>query len=199
MYDRKDYFYKKAKREGKASRAAYKLLEIQKKFKIWKPGNTILDVGCAPGGWLQILSKEVGPKGLVIGIDRLPLKIQIPPNVVFIQKNIEEAEAILDKKFDCIVSDVSPDLSGIVFRDTYLSYELGLKVWELARKFLKKEGRLVLKTFPGRETKQLKIELQKSFEKISLFVPQATRKTSSEVYLIALNFRDQDAQNRAII
>ncbi|MDO8527384.1 MAG: RlmE family RNA methyltransferase [Deltaproteobacteria bacterium] len=193
MYDRKDRYYQKAKNEGFASRAVYKLLEIQKKFKIWRAGSTVLDLGCAPGGWLQILSKELGPKGKIVGIDRLPLKIHLPSNVIFIQKDFEQdltadLEQALSgqREVDLILSDLSPDISGIAFRDTYRSYELSLKVWQVAQKFLKKNGHLVIKVFPGREVDDFKKELKKSFTRFDTFIPEATRKTSSEVYLVAL-------------
>lgn len=188
MYERKDHFYQKAKKEGLASRAAYKLLEIQKKFKIWKSGDSILDLGCAPGGWLQILSKEVGPKGRIVGIDRLPLKIAVPLNVIFIQRDFEEGFDF-DASFDAILSDLSPDLSGIPFRDTYRSYELALLVWRQAQKRLKKRGHMVIKMFPGAESEKFKRELKKHFERIATFIPEATRKTSSEIYLIGLALR----------
>lgn len=195
-YDRKDRYYQKAKKEGLASRAAYKLTEIQSKYKIIRSGDKVLDVGCAPGGWLQSLSKMVGPKGLLVGIDRLPLKIQPSPNTIFLQKNIEEEgldqefQKILEGSsfFNVIVSDISPDLSGIPFRDIYNSYELSLKVWKLANQFLKKGGNFVSKIFPGEETNKLKVEIKKNFKRFVTFIPEATRKTSNEVYLIGLGY-----------
>ncbi|MBI5300264.1 MAG: RlmE family RNA methyltransferase [Deltaproteobacteria bacterium] len=196
IYDRKDRYYQKAKKEGLASRAAYKLTEIQSKYKIIRSGSKVLDVGCAPGGWLQSLSKMVGPKGLLVGIDQLPLKIQTSPNTVFLQKNIEEEGLALEFQkilagadfFDVIVSDISPDLSGIPFRDIYNSYELSLKVWKLANQFLKKGGNFVSKIFPGEETNKLKVEIKKNFKRFVTFIPEATRKTSNEVYLIGLGY-----------
>ncbi len=191
MFERKDHFYKKAKKEGLASRAAYKILEIEKKFKIWKKGNSILDLGSAPGGWLQILSQEVGPHGFITGIDRSPLKIAPPQNVDFIQKELFDPTLTFDRQFDSILSDLSPDLSGIRFRDTYRSYELAVRVWELAKLFLKKKGNLVIKVFPGEEMELLKKEMKKAFDRLVTFIPEATRKTSSEVYLVAIGFRGQ--------
>ena len=190
MFERKDHFYKRAKKEGLASRAAYKLLEIQKKFKVWRKGSSLLDLGSAPGGWLQILSKEVGPSGKIVGIDRLPLKIQPPSNVQFIQKNISDPDLVLQERFDCILSDLSPDLSGITFRDNFLSFELAMRVWTMAKQCLKKNGNLVITICPGEETNQLRHELKKSFAKLATFIPEATRKTSSEVYLVALGFKE---------
>lgn len=188
MYERKDHFYKKAKKEGLASRAAYKILEIEKKFKIWKKGSSILDLGSAPGGWLQILSQEVGPSGFITGVDRSPLKIAPPKNVDFIQKDVSDPELTFHQKFDCILSDLSPDLSGIRFRDTYRSYELAMRVWELAKLFLEKKGNLVVKIFPGEENNSLQKEIQKRFQKFQIFVPKATRQASSEIYWIGLGF-----------
>lgn len=191
MYERKDYFYKKAKKEGLASRAAYKIEEIQKGFKITKPGNTVLDLGCAPGGWLQFLSKITGLNGFVIGIDRAPLKIPLPKNATFIQKKIEEVAENELPKVDCIVSDLSPDLTGIPFKDIYQSFELAQMVWRVSRALLKPGGNLVLKIFPGEETNQFKMELKKYFKSLKTFIPQATRKTSSEVYIIAKGYSPQ--------
>lgn len=198
MYERKDHFYKKAKKEGLASRAAYKLLEIQKKFRIWRTGDTLLELGAAPGGWLQILSKELGPRGAVIGVDILPLKIPPPANVDFWQKNIEDENFLTTltefvknrgRAFDAVLSDISPNLSGISFRDTALSAELAQKVFGIARSFLKPGGNLVIKIFPGAESAALKKELRLVFERLDTFVPEATRKSSSEVYLVAKGFK----------
>lgn len=188
MFDRKDHFYKKAKKEGFASRAVYKLQEIQKKYRILKSGNRVLDLGAAPGGWMEITAKEIGPRGHVTGIDRLPLKIHLPPNATFLQQTVE-ADLKLEKSFDTILSDLSPDLTGITFRDSYQSYALAKLVWQIAQKHLKAKGNLVIKIFPGEETKMLQTELKKSFTKMQIFIPEATRKTSSEIYLVATGFK----------
>lgn len=189
MYQRKDHYYKQAKKEGYASRAAYKLKEIQKKYKILRPGQSVLDLGCAPGGWLQVAAKFVGPKGKVFGIDLLPLKISAIPNVTFFPKDIEESLGENWPPFDVILSDISPDLSGIHFRDTFRSYELACQVWKVAQPHLKAGGHLVVKIFPGEESKRLAADLKKSFRSLETFVPEATRKQSSEVYFVALGFK----------
>lgn len=188
MYERKDRFYKKAKKEGFASRAAYKLIEIQKKYGVFRPGSRVLDLGAAPGSWMQVTAKAVAPKGEVIGIDRSSLKIVLPKNASFIQKKIEEGEENLGL-FDVILSDLSPDLSGIAFRDVHQSLELAKLVWKIAEKNLKTNGNLVIKIFPSIEADHFKLELKKSFTSIKTFIPEATRKTSSEFYLIAMGFK----------
>lgn len=189
MFERKDFFYKKAKKEGYASRAAYKLLEIHKKYKILHSGQSVLDLGCAPGGWLQVAAELVGPKGKIFGIDRLSLKISPPPNVVFFQKDIEGLLKENLESFDAILSDISPDLSGIRFRDTFRSCALACQVWKIAQAHLKPGGHLVIKIFPSEESKQLAADLKKSFQFLKTFVPEATRKESSEVYFVALGFK----------
>lgn len=188
MYQRKDHFYQRAKQEGYASRAAYKLLEIQKKYTVLKPGDTVLDLGCAPGGWLQVAAQIIGPKGKVVGIDRLPLKIKPPPNVRFIQQNIEEAGPELPVA-DVILSDMSPDLSGIAFRDTYQSFELFKMVWEITQKKLKNRGHLLVKVFPSPEAEDLYQKIKSHFKTFKRVSPQATRKASSEIYLLAMGYR----------
>ncbi len=193
-YKRKDHFYKKAKQEGKASRAVYKLDELQDKFKLVKRGDAVLDLGCAPGGWMQELSKMVGPKGRVIGIDLLPLNIEPPQNCSFIQGNLEDEhpttkiQIMAKGRVDVVVSDMSPNISGIDFADAYRSYEVAMLALEICRKLLKEGGNFVVKIFPGQEFEEYVRILKIHFKKVSTITPEATRKTSSERYLVALNF-----------
>lgn len=193
-YERKDHFYRRAKREGKASRAVYKLSELQKRFKIVRPGDTVLDLGSAPGGWIQELSQMVGPNGRVIGIDILPLKIQPRGNCKFIQGNLQDNESrgkisnLAGGKVDAILSDMSPNLSGVSFADAYRSFELASLALEACHDFLKPNGNFVVKIFPGEEFPRYAAALKEHFTKISTIIPEATRKTSSERYLVALGF-----------
>lgn len=191
MYERKDHFYKKAKKEGHLSRAIYKLEEIQKKFGILKKGDAVLELGSAPGGWLEFLAKTVGPQGKIVGIDRLPLAFKPPAHIFFFQKKFEEVtvEELPVKKFDVVLSDLSPDLSGITLTDQQRSFELVQLVWEWAQKFLKPNGHLVMKIFPGEEADRFTAVLKKNFQRFVRFVPEATRKSSSEVYFVALRFQ----------
>ena len=131
-YDRKDHYYKKAKAEGKASRAAYKIMQLQERFRLVQRGDHIIDLGCAPGGWLQELSILTGPEGKVIGIDLQPLTISLPKNSMFIQGSIEDNESVrslqqtLGTKADLIVSDIAPKTSGVSFAYAYPSYQFPL-------------------------------------------------------------------------
>lgn len=195
-YKRKDHYYKKAKAEGKASRAAFKLDQIQKKYKIVGRGDTVLDLGSAPGSWLAELGKMVGKKGFVLGVDKLPLHIYPNENMLFYLGDLESEDAIEQLRFrlltdtvDSIVSDMSPNLSGIAFRDTYRSYELANKAFEICQELLREGGNFVVKIFPGKETTAFKKQLEKCFTKVHMVVPPATRRTSSEQYIVARGFQ----------
>lgn len=196
-FDRKDRFYKQAKAEGRASRASYKLEQIQVKFHIVKPGAQVIDLGAAPGSWLEVLSGLVGKSGKVVGIDLLPLKISFRPNIKFFQEDIYDEKTIslikaeIDQA-DLVASDMAPDTSGVKFRDSYLSYELAASALDIAKKLLKPGGNFVVKIFPGDEYSGFKKDLGKYFEKVSHYRPEATRKSSSEIYLVGMGFRALD-------
>jgi len=200
MYNRKDHYYKKAKEEGFASRAVYKLEQIQSRFHIIKRGDRVLDIGCAPGGWMQIVSKWVGNDGLVAGIDLLPLKISLRPNMKFVLGDIldDENHAKLAKLFatqetDVVLSDMAPNTSGVAFKDAYLSYELCDTALDAAKKLLKPNGNFVAKIFQGEEVEVFKKELKSCFKRVEHYVPPATREGSKELYLVALGFKSDYA------
>jgi 23S rRNA (uridine2552-2'-O)-methyltransferase len=194
-YERKDHYYRRAKREGKASRATYKLAELQRRFRLVKKGDIVVDLGCAPGGWIEELSPLVGIGGRVIGIDVLPLKIQLPKNCRFVEgdiaeeESLSEIEALAEGEVDAVLSDMSPNLSGIAFADAYRSFELAARALEACARLLRRGGNFVVKIFPGEEFPRFAKELEESFEEVSTVVPDATRKTSSERYLVAKGFR----------
>lgn len=194
-YVRKDHYYRKAKKEGKPSRAAYKIEQLQKKLKVINKGDIVIDLGCSPGGWFLELAKMVGPKGNVIGVDVLVLRVQIPKNSTFILGDIMSTDAIdqiclrLTRDADVIVSDIAPNLSGISFRDAYQSVELASRALEICKGILKDGGNFIVKVFPGKELTDLKKAMQRSFKKVETVIPPATRKTSSELYLIGMGHR----------
>jgi len=194
-YNRKDHYYRKAKEVGFRSRAAFKLIELDSKFGLFREGMNILDLGCSPGSWLQVLASAVGPTGTVIGIDLD--QISPPPlkNITFIQGDVREERtkqrllAELGRKVDLVVSDLAPHLSGVKFQDQYNSYELAEQALKLCRLVLKASGTFVVKIFPGDEMEQFQVTLRRLFPRVKLYVPRATRKRSSEVYLIAKGYR----------
>ncbi len=195
QYERKDHYYKKAKEQGLASRAVFKLEELDQKFHLLKTGSKVLDMGCAPGGWLQYIAKKIGPQGKAVGVDLLKVKTKFPSNISIRQGDAtqEEIQKLcredLRAEADLIVSDMSPNLSGIHFKDNYESFQLCLNVLKVVQKILKKGGNMVVKIFPGDELGEFKKKLQENFEEIKTYVPKATRKGSSEIYLISLHFK----------
>ncbi len=183
MYKRKDYFYKKAKEEGFRSRAAYKLIEIQKKYKIFKKGDYVLDLGCAPGGWIQVVLKFIGKDGGIKGIDLLDVKPFKEENVEIIKGDIYEYN-FENEKFDVIISDMAPNTSGIKHADYYRSFELCEYAFKIAQNCLKNNGNLVMKIFQGKEFNELRGVLKKNFKEVSVFKPKSSRSSSVETYIV---------------
>ncbi|MBI2091792.1 MAG: RlmE family RNA methyltransferase [Deltaproteobacteria bacterium] len=194
MYNRKDYYYKKAKDEGRASRASFKLEQIQSRYHIIKRGDVVLDLGAAPGSWMEVVSEIVGDKGFVVGVDLLPLKVKLKTNMQFFQGDLNQTEEILShlhqtEEVDVVLSDMAPNTSGVAFKDAYLSYELCLKALEAAETLLKSGGNFIAKIFQGKEVDDFRRELRRHFSKIETYIPPATRVTSKEIYLIAIGYK----------
>ena len=191
-----DRFFQKAKEEGYRARSVYKLKDIQKRFHLIKYGDCVLDLGAAPGSFMQFIRKVVGEKGLVIGIDLTPIKPFNIPNVksyvgdIFDEKIYEK---ILDEndisQFNVITSDLAPATTGIKSVDAGRSFQLSEQVLRVAEKYLKPGGNLVIKSFPGAEQNQLMGLMKNRFSKIKPFKPQAVRKSSRELYLIGISKR----------
>lgn len=193
-YNRKDKYFKKAKENGYRSRAAFKLLDIEKAFHLLKPGLLVVDLGCAPGAWMQVIVKGVGPFGKVIGVDLESITHFPEKHVKFIRGDIREENTKqlllteLGRKVDLIVSDMSPHLSGIKFQDHYNSYELAEQAFQICHFLLKENGNFVVKIFPGEELELFKQNLKSAFQQVKTFIPTATRDTSNEIYMIAKGF-----------
>ncbi|RLF40599.1 MAG: 23S rRNA (uridine(2552)-2'-O)-methyltransferase [Thermoplasmata archaeon] len=191
---KEDYFYRKAKKEGYRARSSFKLKQIQQRFNIIHRNDTIVDLGAAPGGWSQVALELVGPNGLVIGVD-LDM-IQPISNVIFIQGDITNPEtinriknAIGDKTADVVLSDMSPDISGIYSIDHARSVYLCEKALEVARELLRDGGNFVCKIFMGSEYENFIKEVKRWFNQVKPFTPPASRRSSSETYIIAKNFK----------
>lgn len=192
--DKKDPFWLKAKQEGYRSRAAYKLMQIQRQYRLFRKGGTVVDLGCAPGGWLQVIAEAVGPTGRVVGVDLNDVEPLPFPNVHVITADILREEttvrimAHLGGYADVVTSDMAPRVSGIRFRDHYLSCRLVSAGLELCRTILKPGGVYLAKVFEGEGLKDLHAELRKAFGEVKRIVPEASKKGSSEVYLLARGF-----------
>ena len=194
-YRLKDTYYRKAKNEGYRSRAAYKLLELTQRFHPIKPGDRVVDLGAAPGGWLQVASKLTGQKGKVIGVDLQAIEPLKEKNIHLVQgditsENIQTAvKELLGGPADCVLSDLSPRLSGIREADVSRSVELSRTAFKIASVMLKTGGSFMVKVFMGEETAAFAKELETHFASIRSTRPDATRKASSEIYMIARGFR----------
>ena len=187
---KRDFYRKKAKREGLRSRAAYKLIQIDKKYRIFKEGQIIIDVGCAPGGWLQIASNKVGSKGLVLGID-IQEVVPEPNSKVLIAdiRNDDIVTRILEQiptKADVVLSDMAPNLSGIWELDQAKQIDLTLEVVEMLPKILKDNGTAIMKVFQGKMFDEFLAEVKKQFKKVKIVKPEASRSQSSEVYVLCV-------------
>lgn len=192
QYKRKDRFYERAKKEDYASRAVYKLQELDRRFKLFQKNDWVLDLGSAPGSWLEWISERIGARGGAVGVDLLPVRVTLPQNVYLVQGDFSRAD-VLDRivavaagrAFDAVVSDAAPNLSGVLFADQERSLALNLQVIAVARRFLKPGGKLILKSFEGENLPVLKAALEAAFTAVKRFIPEATRKTSREVYWVA--------------
>lgn len=189
-----DPYVKLAQKEGYRSRSAYKLIELNDKDRLLRPGQRVMDLGSAPGGWSQVAARAVGPKGRVLATDILPM--DPIANVDFIQGDftsdsvIEQIHAWLKgEKFDLIISDIAPNLSGIDSADQARSIyflELALDTVKLA---LKPGAAFVAKMFQGQGSDEFVKALRKSFAKVSIRKPKASRPESREVYIVAKEFK----------
>jgi 23S rRNA (uridine2552-2'-O)-methyltransferase len=196
VFERKDSFYRRAKAEGYRSRAAYKLLELNTRFRLIRKGDTVLDLGSAPGGWLQVAQELVGESGRVIGVDLLPISPLGKGSVAVITGDFREEtvqEAILGelggRRADVILSDLSPRLTGIKQTDDARAIELARDVLRLLGVLLEPKGSLLLKSFVGPEFSKLSSEFGVRFRTFRKTRPEATRKGSSEIYLIGIGYR----------
>jgi 23S rRNA (uridine2552-2'-O)-methyltransferase len=188
---KKDQFRRLAREQGYRSRSAFKLKQINESYRILNRGYCVVDLGCAPGGWIQIALSEVGPKGKVIGIDIK--KIEPLTEAFIIQGSIEEEDIInsilkiSNSKVDVVLSDLSPNVSGNWELDHARQIDLTRTALQLSNKILKKGGKVVLKVFQGDMLNELIGELKKEFKKVIRTKPNASRQVSSEIYLICID------------
>src|SRR5687767_10553408 len=166
-----DPYVRKARQEGYRSRAAYKLLEMDQKHSLFKPGMTVLDLGAAPGGWSQVAAQKVMPGGRVVAIDVLEMA---PISGVNIIKG-DFRQVSIENRADVVLSDVSPNLSGIPNVDQARLLELGLSAIELCAKVLKRDGVFVVKAFHGEAFDELRERLAAVFTKVKVAKPSASR------------------------
>lgn len=187
---RGDGFYRLAKASGFRARSAFKLLEILDRFRLLKPGDAVIDLGCAPGSFLQVLSEQVGPGGRVVGLDRVAVQ-PVGPQVLTLVRDIfaagvaEEIAALLGRPADLLASDLAPRTTGIRERDARQSIELARVALDLAHRLVRPGGAFVAKVFMSPEVAPWVAEAETKFRHARLLRPEATRARSRETFLVA--------------
>lgn len=191
---KKEHYYKKAKREGYRSRAAYKLKQLNERYNLIRPSDKVLDLGSAPGGWLQVVSELINKNGLIIGIDTQEIKDIKSGNIITIQGDITEKDTIerikdkLENHADIILSDLSPKITGIWEVDHGQSIKLARTALKISEELLKPGGKTLIKVFQGRQFQDLVNDLKKKFSFTTISKPKASRKRSAETYIICKGF-----------
>jgi 23S rRNA (uridine2552-2'-O)-methyltransferase len=202
MYERKDALYRRAKQEGFRSRAAYKLKELQRRARVVRRGDAVIDLGAWPGGWLQVLAELTGPAGHVLGVDLVAIQPLPDTQVTLLTGDVADpalparALELLGRRADVVLSDLAPKLTGIAPRDAARTAELTTHAHRFAAATLRDGGTLVMKTFGGAEGDAVAAELRRSFSTLRRVGLAATRRGSSELYLVAAGFRAAAAPAR---
>lgn len=190
-----DHFYKKAKKEGYRSRASYKLKQLDEKYNILQTTDIALDLGSAPGGWLQVAREKVGSDGFLLGIDLEEIEELEHSNIRTITADITESETIkiikenLPDNPDVILSDASPNISGVWNVDHARSIELGKACLSMAEKLFKNGGNILIKVFQGEFFTDLLDETKKKFDFCKSSKPEASRDESAEIYIVGKNYK----------
>ncbi len=194
-----DFFVKQAQKDGYRSRAAYKLLEICERDHLIKPGMIVVDLGAAPGSWSQVAMQKIGPKGKIIALDILEM---VPLNgVTFICDDFREERATVELRkhlngspADLVISDMSPNISGIAVSDQAKSMYLSELALEFAMEQLNYGGNFLVKVFQGRDFDQFLSNMRKSFDKVMIRKPKASRDRSKEMYLLGYGKKQQSQE-----
>ena len=185
-----DHYTRRARDEKWPARSVYKLEEIDRRFKLIRQGQHLLDLGCYPGSWSQYSIKRVGPKGEVVGVDLKKPDFPLSPSFRFIRADVFTLDlgwlATEIGPRDTVISDLSPQTTGIRGVDTNRSIELARKAHNIALMILKKRGHFLCKVFEGEELKTYKDEISNCFDQVRIVRPKAVRKGSREVYLLGL-------------
>jgi 23S rRNA (uridine2552-2'-O)-methyltransferase len=197
---KRDFYYRKAKAEKFRSRASYKLLQAVKKYKFIKPGYVVVDLGAAPGGWTQAALKLVEDSGFVLAVDLKPIKPVDSPNVrtligdISDRKTIQDILEFLPRSVDAVVSDVSPNVSGVWELDHARQIDLASHSLRIATSILRSEGNFFVKVFQGSTTNSFVYYAKQHFNFVKLVKPKASRLKSAELYLLGMGFRQKKRQ-----
>jgi 23S rRNA (uridine2552-2'-O)-methyltransferase len=198
-YDPRDHYYRKARKEGLRARSAYKIEEILRRHALLRRGDAVLDLGAAPGGFLQVLAEKVGEAGSVVGVDLEPIRSLGKPWVktavvdLLAPDALERIRAVHPGRFRLVTSDMAPRTIGVKITDEARSLELVRMALRVAEATLARGGALVAKVFMGGDFPPLRRELAERFDDVKVVRPEATRERSYEVYLVGKGFRGKAA------
>jgi 23S rRNA (uridine2552-2'-O)-methyltransferase len=190
-----EHYYKKAKKQQYRSRASYKLLQLNKRFKVIKSGDKVVDLGAAPGGWSQVALEAVGEEGLVIGVDLEWIRPLDDENFFTIRGDFTEENILIETKkllsgmAQVVVSDASPKLCGIKDIDNFKSAELADNALKVCDHLLMHSGNFILKVFQGEEFENIVRNIKERFKTVKTTKPPSSRKGSVEMYVVAKGFR----------
>jgi len=196
---RMDSYWRAAKQQGYRSRAAFKLIEFNEKYGLFRPGETVLDLGAAPGGWSQVAIDAVDP-GTVIAVDlerieRIPGVFTVRGDI-FSDAAMEKVISACRGKVNVVVSDMAPNISGAYSTDHARSMALAERARDVAFALLKPKGKLVVKVFDGNMLKGLLDSLRSAFREVHVQKPRASRKESSEIYIVCIGFAGRGPSSR---
>ena len=193
---RTDPYHRRAKELGYRSRSAFKLKQLNAKFGFLDGARYVLDIGAAPGGWLQVSSEAVGEDGLVVGVDIEKVKPLDLENVktivgdVMEEETLERVKKMFEGKIDVVLSDLSPKVSGAWEVDHYRQIELSRMAMRISENLLKPDGWFVLKVFQGSEYEGFLNELREAYSYVKVVKPRASRKKSAEIYVVARGLKN---------
>lgn len=194
-YRPKDHYFQKAKAEGLRARSAFKLEEVARRFRLFRPGARVLDLGAAPGGFLQVIAQAVGSKGLVLGVDLVPLRplkdawVQTAVLDVLSEGALEALEGLAPGPFDAVLSDLAPKTSGIRSVDEARSLRLAERALEISKLRGRVGSSFLVKLFMGGDFEAFRSQLREAYDEVKVVRPEATRSASVEVYLLGLGRR----------
>jgi 23S rRNA (uridine2552-2'-O)-methyltransferase len=196
-----DHFFKLAKEEGYRARSAYKLTEIDDRFRLLKPGSRVLDLGACPGSWTQVASRRVGDRGLVVGIDLKPIeKRGFGGNVIVMQGDVNELTReslpprMEGKLFDAVISDMGPDTSGVPMSDSARSVQLCHAMLDRLPFLLRTGGHATMKVYEGAEYPALLARTKTLFDEARGYKPKASRAESVEMFIVCTGYRGNDGR-----
>jgi len=194
----RDYYYKKAKAEQYRSRATYKLSQTAETYRFIKRGDVVVDLGAAPGGWIQAARKIVGKTGFVLGVDLKPIA---PFSYEYVRtiiadmtepETLQQIQSFLPRKADVVISDASPNISGVWEVDHACQIDLATQALQFALCLLRPRGNFFVKVFEGDLFNEFILTVKKHFETVKIIKPKASRQQSSEMYLLAMTLKPQE-------